>query len=411
MMRRGPWKEVPLQSAFWFQEGPGVRTWQFQSEGVKLLNVANIEKSGTLNLSKTHRCLDANEVAKKYSHFLVQAGDFVIASSGISFDDDGLLRTRGAFVEEHHLPLCLNTSTIRFKATDGVSSLRFFRHWLDTVEFRSQVSKLVTGTSQQNFGPTHLKNIRISMPSVDEQQRLAEVLDRAEALRTKRRAALAQLDALVQSIFLDLFGDPATNSKKWPMSTVGELANVQGGLQVSHARSKLPVQVPYLRVGNVYRNVLDLREVKLMHVTQAEAERTKLAKDDLLIVEGHGNPDEIGRSCLWDGSIEPCVHQNHLIRARFAAERVDPLYGSYFLNSQGGRKHLLKAGRTTTGLNTISVADVRETPIAVPPSDLQRDFARRIAAVEKLKSTMRTSLAELDALFASLQHRAFRGEL
>ena len=103
------WPCLPLSEAFWFQEGPGVRKWQFTNSGIKLLNVGNIEKEGTLNLAKTDRHLSEEEVANKYSHFLVDAGDLVIASSGISFDDDGFLRTRGAFVEKHQLPLCLNT--------------------------------------------------------------------------------------------------------------------------------------------------------------------------------------------------------------------------------------------------------------------------------------------------------------
>jgi type I restriction enzyme S subunit len=141
------WPRVPLSEAYWFQEGPGVRKWQFTTSGIKLLNVGNIEKDGTLNLSKTERCLDESEVTKKYSHFLVDAGDLVIASSGISFDNDGLLRTRGAFVEKRDLPLCLNTSTIRFKAIVDVSDLRFLRIWLNGREFRSQITKLVTGIS------------------------------------------------------------------------------------------------------------------------------------------------------------------------------------------------------------------------------------------------------------------------
>jgi len=116
------YKPLPLSEAYWFQEGPGVRKWQFTDSGIKLLNVGNIEKDGRLNLEKTDRHLSKEEVAQKYSHFLVDKGDLVIASSGISFDDDGLLRTRGAFVENHQLPLCLNTSTIRFKAVEGVAT-------------------------------------------------------------------------------------------------------------------------------------------------------------------------------------------------------------------------------------------------------------------------------------------------
>ena len=148
-----------------------------------------------------------------------------------------------------------------------------------------------------------------------------------------------------------------------------------------------------------------------MRATKAEITRTSLAKDDLLIVEGHGNPQEIGRGALWDGSISGCIHQNHLIRVRFDNRRLVPLYACDYLNSIGGRRHLLRAGKTTSGLNTISVSEVRSTPIALPPLGLQREFAHRIAAIEKLKAMQRTSLAELDALFAALQHRAFRGGL
>src|SRR5207244_718315 len=88
---------VLLDDAFWFQEGPGVRKWQFRDSGVKLLNVANILKDGTLDLGRTDRYLGVDEVESRYKHFLVVAGDLVVASSGISFDHDGMLRTRGAF--------------------------------------------------------------------------------------------------------------------------------------------------------------------------------------------------------------------------------------------------------------------------------------------------------------------------
>ena len=237
------------------------------------------------------------------------------------------------------------------------------------------------------------------------------MLDRAEALRAKRRAALTQLDSLTQSLFLDMFGDPVSNPKGWPVACVGEVADVQGGLQVTTARKDLPLEVPYLRVANVYRGFLNLSEIKTIRANDAEVTRTKLVKDDLLIVEGHGNPAEIGRGALWDGSIAGCIHQNHIIRARFASTKVVPLYACVYLNSPGGRRHLLRAGKTTSGLNTISVSEVRGTPVAVPPIELQREFARRVTAVETLKTAHRASLAELDALFATLQHRAFRGEL
>ena len=251
----------------------------------------------------------------------------------------------------------------------------------------------------------------VSVPPLPEQRRIAAILDQADALRAKRREALAQLDSLTQSIFIEMFGDPFANPFGWPLVDTGNLADVQGGLQVTSARQDLPREVPYLRVANVHRGHLLLDEIKLIRATAAEVKRTSLRDNDLLVVEGHGNPNEIGRSALWNDQIAECVHQNHLIRVRFDLSIVVPAYACEYLNSAGGRRHLLRAGKTTSGLNTISVSNVREAPVALPPLALQQTFATRIQAVEALKTTHRAALAELDALFASLQHRAFAGQL
>ena len=205
--------QVSLSDVYWFQEGPGVRNWQFKESGIKLLNVANITKQGKIDLDKTDRHLSTEEVDSKYQHFLIDEGDLVIASSGITNDEDNLLRTKIAFIEKQHLPLCLNTSTIRFKAKDGVSDLKFLKHWLNSLEFRQQITKEVTGIAQKNFGPSHLKKIKISLPPLTEQRRIASILDQADELRQKRQQAIEKLDQLLQATFIDMFGDPIDNLK------------------------------------------------------------------------------------------------------------------------------------------------------------------------------------------------------
>jgi type I restriction enzyme S subunit len=287
----------------------------------------------------------------------------------------------------------------------------FLAHFLLRPESVALANSRATGANLPRLSPRALADLRLPLPPLAEQRRIADVLDRVESLRAQRRAALAQLDTLTQSIFLDMFGDPATNPKGWPVLRIGDVADVQGGLQVTTARENLVQEVPYLRVANVYRGYLNLAEIKTIRATDAEIARTSLLAGDMLIVEGHGNPDEIGRGALWDGSISLCVHQNHIIRARFAPEKVVPHFACEFLNSPGGRRHLLRAGKTTSGLNTISVSEVRGTPIALPPLAVQLKFAHRLNAVGSLRSAGHTSLAELDTLFAALQHRAFRGDL
>ena len=194
------WEVKRLADVFWLQEGPGVRKWQFKEFGVKLLNVSNILKTGELDLSKTDRHLSTDEVREKYSHFLVDAGDLVIASSGISIDNDDLLRTRSAFVENEHLPLCMNTSTIRFKAKDGVSDLRFLQQWLQSHEFRRQITREVTGSAQKNFGPTHLKRLHITFPPLELQRSFTAIVESIEKQKARERAHLTELDTLFGSL-------------------------------------------------------------------------------------------------------------------------------------------------------------------------------------------------------------------
>ena len=192
--------------------------------------------------------------------------------------------------------------------------------------FHSAFMRTVSGVggSLLRARPAEVFKIQIPFPPLDEQKRIAGILDAADALRAKRREALAELDTLLQSTFLDMFGDPVTNLMGWEVVRIEEVGSVQGGLQVTSKRRPLPIERPYLRVANVFRGYLDLDEIKTIRLTEAEERRTAIEDEDILIVEGHGNRDEIGRCALWDGSIEQCVHQNHLIRLSLRSIQGDP---------------------------------------------------------------------------------------
>ena len=256
-----------------------------------------------------------------------------------------------------------------------------------------------------------LKRVKLPIPPLAEQKRIAGILDAADALRAKRRESIEQLDTLIQSTFVEMFGDPVTNPKGWEQRTIGGIGEVQGGLQVTTKRKDLPIELPYLRVANVHRGRLDLSEIKTIRLTESEEQRTLLQPSDLLIVEGHGNRDEIGRCARWRGTVEKCVHQNHLIRLRCDENVVLAVFVEHFLNSPGGRRYLVGTSRTTSGLNTISVSKVKSAKIYVPSMAHQREFSNAVASIEKDSIVEQRHLAELDTLFASLQSRAFRGEL
>ena len=184
---------------------------------------------------------------------------------------------------------------------------------------------VATGANYPAVSDAKVKASKIPLPPLAEQKRIAGILDAADVLRAKRREALAQLATLLQSTFLDMFGDPVTNPMGWEVTTVSRIGSIQGGLQVTSKRRSLPIERPYLRVANVFRGFLQLDEIKTIRLTESELLRTSLDYEDILIVEGHGNKAEIGRCARWDGSIDQCVHQNHLIRLRCDRSKASPI--------------------------------------------------------------------------------------
>ena len=168
------WRIMRLNEIVFFQEGPGVRNYQYTKSGVKLLNVGNFVKN-SLNLNNTDRYISEEEAYGKYNHFLVDEGDLLIACSGIKaeyFDE------KIAFAEKKHLPLCMNTSTMRFKSLDeNMLNLNYLKCYFQTESFKKQVFSIMTGSAQFNFGPTHLKYFKIPIPSLDEQKEIYELFN------------------------------------------------------------------------------------------------------------------------------------------------------------------------------------------------------------------------------------------
>ena len=278
------------------------------------------------------------------------------------------------------------------------------------------VTPFVTGTTRGKLTKAGASEIVIPLPPLPEQRRIAEVLDRAEALRAKRRTALAQLDSLTQSLFLDLFGDPVSNPKGWPTTTLGDLVDEfrYGSSNKSASQGR-----PALRIPNVAGGTIDLTDLKLVPVEAAEFERLRLQDGDLLFVRTNGNPDFVGRCAVFDSTAATTsgfegnefIFASYLIRARLPANIITPVFLREYLLGAEGRRQLRSRSKTSAGQFNINTESLGAIPVPLTPLPLQREFARRVRAVEKLKTAQRASLAELDALFATLQHHAFRGEL
>ncbi len=278
-----------------------------------------------------------------------------------------------------------STELIPLLPRDGVDR-EFLAHMLRRQETVDVVMRAVTGSRMPRADMKVLLSMRVPLPPLDEQRRIVAILNRAERIERLRARAAERLREFVPALFVKMFGDPVGNPMGWRTVRVGEVCEVQGGLQVSKRRAAHPLEAPYLRVANVLRAELVLDEIKRIRLTDSEFERVRLQRGDLLIVEGHGNAGEIGRAAVWDDSIVNCVHQNHLIRARPDLVSILPSFACAYLNSSSGRQHLLREGKTTSGLNTITTSDVRSSPIFLPPIELQGRFSENVARLRQLMS-------------------------
>lgn len=253
-------------------------------------------------------------------------------------------------------------------------------------------------------------DLTIPVPPLVDQRRIADVLDRAEALRAKRRAALAQLDSLTQSIFLDLFGDPATNPRGWPTGSLGSVLSIplRNGLSPSKSGK---VNAKVLTLSAITGDRFDATAWKISTFMFRPPANQSVSELDFLICRGNGNVRMVGKGYFPSEAKPEITFPDTMIAARISTERIERAFLQHVWNSSAVRKQVESVARTTNGTFKVNQPSLERIHFVLPPISLQREFARRVAAVENLKAAQRASLVELDALFASLQHRAFRGEL
>jgi type I restriction enzyme S subunit len=176
---------------------------------------------------------------------------------------------------------------------------------------------------------------------------------------------------------------------------------------------------PTLRIPNVIGGSIDLSDLKLVPVTNEEFERLRLFDGDFLFVRTNGNPDFVGRCALFDSrqilllglEADQFIYASYLIRARIPHEEVEPVFLRDYLLGAEGRRRLRARCKTSAGQYNINTEGLGAIAVPLPAYILQREFAERVEGVERVRAIHRTATSEIDVLFASLQHRAFRGEL
>jgi type I restriction enzyme S subunit len=310
----------------------------------------------------------------------------------------------------------LNWSDKEYCIGRGVAGLRSRRAKLDQNYLWHWLSFSANELKAKGRGATFLQvskadigSLQIPLPTLVEQKRIAAILDAADALRAKRRESLVQLDSLLQSTFLDLFGDPVTNPKGWKAVVLKSIADLENGDRSSNYPSGpdiLDKGILFLSTKNISENQLVLDNCQFISEEKFQSlSRGKLRKYDLVITL---------RGTLGSCAIFDCSYDTGFINAQILIlhpkENVSPAFLHSFLTSASMKDHFSKMA-TGVAVKQLTAKQIGNLSVPLPPLDLQRRFATIVESVEQQKARLRKHLAELDTLFASLQQRAFNGDL
>ena len=280
-------------------------------------------------------------------------------------------------------------------------------HWVKSAAFVGDMVSKATGASYPAVSDRIIFESLFPLPPLEEQHRIAAILDQAETLRTHRRTALALLDSLTQSLFLDMFGDPVANPKGWPTESLTDLCHCYSGGTPSKAKKEYwEGELPWFSAKDMKaEDLFDSED----HISEQVPETTTLKllpKDTVAIVV---------RGMILAHTFPVCVLRipatiNQDLKALLPKQPVNSQFLAACLRSQSGfvLEKVSEAGHGTKRLDAQGLQCIR---IPRPGDELDQTFATRIAAIEALKTTHRHALAALDALFASLQQRAFAGQL
>jgi type I restriction enzyme, S subunit len=281
-------------------------------------------------------------------------------------------------------------------------------HFLRTPDFTAKATQAAVGVNLPRLSPSLLSTFDIPLPPLSEQKRIAAILDKADDLRAKRRAAIAELDSLTQAIFLEMFGDPVTNPKGWPFKNINQTCD----LIVDCVNRTAPVvdyPTPYkmIRTTNVKNGEVDLSETR--YVTKDtfniwNRRATPQSGDVLLTREA-----PVGEAGILRSS-ETVFLGQRLMLYRVNGHLLIPEYLLYSFRGGFLQNQFNKHGSGST-VKHLPLPICRSFKLLVPPISLQEEFSRQIKAIEQLKIINNANNSALDSLFSSLQQQAFSGEL
>jgi type I restriction enzyme S subunit len=373
-----------------------------QTDGTGGLPITRIETIAQreVNLDK---CGYAGISAKDYLNYRLEKGDILISHIN----------------SEKHLGKCAIFDSDRKDIIHGMNLLcfrvnntaypKFVHYYLSSSIFLSKLPRITKkSVNQASFNLTHFKDLEIPLPPLDEQKRIAAILDKADAIRHKRQQAIQLADDFLRSVFLDMFGDPTTNPKGFPKGTIRDFVET-ANYGSSGKASETEGEYPMLRMGNItYEGGWDFTKLKYIDLSEKDKPKYLTQKGDLLFNRTNSK-ELVGKTAVFEEE-EPMAIAGYLVRIR-TKECGNNYYLSGYLNSTHGKKTLVAMCKSIVGMANINAQEVQNIKIVLPPIELQSRFEQ---IVKDVRSKVEKHVQSQDYsanLFNSLSQKSFSGQL
>lgn len=301
---------------------------------------------------------------------------------------------------------CIGRGLGAIRVKPNLLDSRYLIHFIRSIETR--IALLGRGSTFSAITRGDLEDIEIPLPPLAEQKRIAAILDKADAIRRKLQQSLRLSDDFLRSVFLDMFGDPVTNPKGWPIVQIGDLLD-STSYGTSKKASETTGAFACLRMNNItYSGGWDFTSLKYVDLDSKEQKKNLVHSGELLFNRTNSK-ELVGKTAVYRRK-EPMAFAGYLVRG-IANSHADAEYISAYLNLPHGKAILQGMCKNIIGMANINAEEFKSIRIQKPPVALQKKFAAIVHSTEEKKETLKKFLTESETLFSSLQQRAFRGEL
>lgn len=301
-------------------------------------------------------------------------------------------------------PMYTNEAIASLTELDSQVDINYLYWALQHIDLLENADRAAMG---KTLNKAKLSEVKIPLPLLEEQRRIASILDKADELRQKRQQAIEKLDQLLQATFIDMFGDPVSNPNGWDLKAVGEVSESKLGKMLDKKKqSSEKDQYKYLRNANVQWFKFDLSDLFEMEFNEKDRKNCELKFGDILVCEG-GEP---GRAAIWKNDLENCFFQKALHRVRLNTSQILPEYFVwlfwFYAKNGGFDDHI-----TVATIAHLTGIKMKAMQIPIPPITLQEEFQKTVNEIEVLKTKHENSSKLVENLFISLQNQAFSGNL